>query len=69
MKRLDIRDSGFEAGFSSLLASREEQSDKVNEPVAAILAQVRREGDTALCALTEKFDRLPLTPDKLSSPD
>ena len=66
MKRLDIRDSGFEAGFSSLLASREEQSDKVNEPVAAILAQVRREGDTALCALTEKFDRLPLTPDKLA---
>lgn len=66
MKRLDIRDPGFEAAFSSLLDAREEQGQEVHAPVADILAQVRRDGDTALCALTEKFDHLPLTPEKLS---
>lgn len=66
MKRLDIRDAGFEAEFSSLLAAREEQGQEVHGPVAAILAQVRKEGDAALCALTEKFDRLPLTAEKLA---
>ncbi|MFT9385261.1 MAG: histidinol dehydrogenase [Acetobacter orientalis] len=66
MKRLDIRDSGFEAEFSSLLAAREEQGQEVHGPVASILAQVRKDGDTALCALTEKFDRLPLSAEKLA---
>ncbi|MCG4255625.1 histidinol dehydrogenase [Acetobacter senegalensis] len=66
MKRLDIRDPGFEAAFSSLLDAREEQGQEVHTPVADILAQVRRDGDTALCALTEKFDHLPLTPEKLA---
>ncbi|ATJ90751.1 histidinol dehydrogenase [Acetobacter senegalensis] len=66
MKRLDIRDPGFEAAFSSLLDAREEQGQEVHAPVADILAQVRRDGDTALCALTEKFDHLPLTPEKLA---
>ncbi|KAA8387329.1 histidinol dehydrogenase [Acetobacter tropicalis] len=66
MKRLDIRDPGFEAAFSSLLDAREEQGQEVHAPVADILAQVRRDGDMALCALTEKFDHLPLTPEKLA---
>ena len=66
MKRLDIRDPGFEAAFSSLLDAREEQGQEVHAPVADILAQVRHDGDTALCALTEKFDHLPLTPEKLA---
>ena len=66
MKRLDIRDSGFEAELSSLLAAREEQGQEVHGPVASILAQVRKDGDTALCALTEKFDRLPLSAEKLA---
>lgn len=66
MKRLDIRDPGFEAAFSSLLDAREEQGQEVHAPVADILAQVRRDGDTALCALTEKFDHLPLAPEKLA---
>ncbi|GAN59549.1 histidinol dehydrogenase 1 [Acetobacter cibinongensis] len=66
MKRLDIRDPGFEAEFSSLLTAREEQGQEVHGPVTAILAQVRQDGDDALCALTEKFDRLPLTAEKLA---
>ncbi|MFS8368794.1 histidinol dehydrogenase [Acetobacter indonesiensis] len=66
MKRLDIRDSDFETAFASLLTAREEQGQEVHAPVADILGQVRRDGDTALCALTEKFDRLPLTPEKLA---
>lgn len=66
MKRLDIRDSDFETAFASLLTAREEQGQEVHAPVADILGQVRRDGDSALCALTEKFDRLPLTPEKLA---
>lgn len=66
MKRLDTRDSGFEADFASLLTAREEQGQEVHKPVAEILASVRRDGDATLCALTEKFDRLPLAPAQLA---
>lgn len=66
MKRLDTRDSGFEADFASLLTAREEQGQEVHKPVAEILASVRRDGDATLCALTEKFDRLPLEPAQLA---
>ncbi|WP_395495129.1 histidinol dehydrogenase [Acetobacter sp. KSO5] len=66
MKRLDTRDPGFEADFASLLTAREEQGQEVHKPVAEILASVRRDGDATLCALTEKFDRLPLTPAQLA---
>ncbi len=33
--------------------------------MAAIISEVRARGDAALCALTERFDRTPLTPDRL----
>lgn len=66
MKRLDTRDAGFESAFSALLTNREEQGQEVTGPVANILASVRKEGDAALCALTERFDRLPVTPEKLA---
>ncbi|QEO17663.1 histidinol dehydrogenase [Acetobacter vaccinii] len=70
MKRLDTRDADFETAFTALLDSREEQGQEVNKPVADILSAVRREGDAALCALTERFDNLAVTPQTLAfTPD
>ena len=66
MKRLDTRDADFEPAFASLLSGREEGQQEVAGPVADILAHVRREGDAALCTLTERFDRLTVTPEKLA---
>ncbi|BCI66727.1 histidinol dehydrogenase [Acetobacter aceti] len=65
MKRLDTGSADFEAGFVALLADRETESGRVDKPVAAILEDVRTRGDAAVCELTSKFDRLPLTPDRL----
>ncbi len=66
MKRLDTREPNFETAFTALLANREEQGQEVHKPVADILAAVRKEGDAALCAFTERFDRLPLTAQQLA---
>jgi len=63
--RLDIRDAGFEAGFQSLLALKREQDADVNDTVATILDDVRRDGDRAVIGYTERFDRLTLTADRL----
>lgn len=66
MKRLDTREPNFETDFTALLSNREEQGQEVHKPVADILAAVRKEGDAALCAFTERFDRLPLTSEQLA---
>ena len=66
MKRLDTREPNFETEFTALLSNREEQGQEVHKPVADILAAVRKEGDAALCAFTEHFDRLPLTAEQLA---
>ncbi|ASL40829.1 MULTISPECIES: histidinol dehydrogenase [Acetobacter] len=66
MKRLDTREPNFETAFTALLSNREEQGQEVHKPVADILAAVRKEGDAALCAFTERFDRLPLTAQQLA---
>ncbi len=56
---------GFDAAFDRLLGRKRESAPEVDEAVAAIIAQVRAEGDAALVALTERFDRLSLTPERL----
>ncbi|NHN87307.1 histidinol dehydrogenase [Acetobacter conturbans] len=66
MKRLDTRSADFEPGFVALLADRETESGRVDKPVAAILEDVRTRGDAAVCELTAKFDRLDLTPERMS---
>jgi histidinol dehydrogenase len=55
-------DPGFEDGFARLVAAGRGTTGEVAAPVAAILAEIRSGGDAALCALTERFDRLALTP-------
>ena len=63
---LDFEDADFEARFAALLAAKREDAPDVDDAVLAIIAAVRAEGDAALIALTEKFDRLTLTPETLA---
>lgn len=62
---LNAADASFESAFARLLAAKREDSPDVDDTVAAIIAQVRTEGDAALIALTARFDRLMLTPETL----
>ena len=65
MKRLSTADATFPAAFDALLNEARETTASVDAPVAAIIAEVRANGDAALCAYTARFDRLTLTPDAL----
>ena len=65
MIRLDTRDAGFEGGFEALLGATRETTARVDQAVAAIIADVRARGDAALCELTERFDQLTLPPEQL----
>ncbi len=64
-QRLDTRDDTFESDFATLLGAKREDAVDVREAVDTILANVRARGDEAVCALTEQFDRLALTPDTM----
>lgn len=62
IRRLDSVDAGFDAALAALL-DRESADEgragvSVDVAVADIIAEIRKRGDTALRALTEKFDRL-----------
>ncbi|GAB1378928.1 histidinol dehydrogenase [Pararhodobacter aggregans] len=63
---LNTRDAGFEAEFTHLLGMKREDSPDVDTTVAGIIADVRERGDAAVIALTERFDRLALTPETLA---
>ena len=63
---LDTTEAGFEAAFVVLLNAKREDSPDVDATVAAIIADVRARGDAAVIDLTEKFDRMRLTPDRLA---
>ena len=65
MRHLSTADSGFEPAFEALLDEARQTTSRVDGVVAAILADVRARGDTALCEYTARFDRLTLTPDRL----
>jgi len=62
---LDYRDTDFAPCFDALLTAKREDSPDVDAVAADIIAQVRARGDAALIELTEKFDRINLTPDRL----
>ena len=62
---LDATAPGFDAAFAALLGAKREDSPDVDETVAAIIADVRRRGDAAVIELTQRFDRIALTPDSL----
>ncbi|HHI82716.1 MAG TPA: histidinol dehydrogenase, partial [Rhizobiales bacterium] len=51
----------FAARFDAMLSAKREQAVDVNEAVAGIISQVRRNGDAALVELTKKFDRFDVS--------
>lgn len=63
---LNISDADFEAGFAALLGMKREEAEDVDQAVAAIIADVRARGDAAVIDLTERFDRMHLTADRLA---
>ncbi|EKE44975.1 histidinol dehydrogenase [Oceaniovalibus guishaninsula JLT2003] len=67
---LSTSDADFEARFATLLTLKREDATEVDDEAAAIIADVRTRGDAALVELTERFDRVTLTPGTLAfSPD
>jgi histidinol dehydrogenase len=58
--RLHSAAPDFEAAFKAFLATKREVSDDVDAAVRAIVAEVRRDGDKALVALSKKFDAVDL---------
>lgn len=63
--RLDRTQPDFETSFRALLAMKREISDDVDRAVKEIIEAVIKDGDEAVIALTEKFDGLRLTPERL----
>jgi histidinol dehydrogenase len=66
--RLDTRARGFAADFAALLSAKREMEEDVDAAVAAILADVKARGDTAVIDCTKRFDRLELTPATMRIP-
>ncbi len=62
---LDYAAPEFEAEFTALLNAKREDSPDVDDTVAAIIADVRARGDAAVIELTERFDRIALTPETM----
>jgi histidinol dehydrogenase len=65
---LDQGHRGFAAAFARLVEARREEQVDVRAVVAEIVAAVQREGDAALLALTERFDRVRLASAELRLP-
>ena len=61
MKRLSTTDPDFERNFTALLAEARETTERVDQAVAAIIADVRARGDAALRDYTSRFDRLEVS--------
>jgi histidinol dehydrogenase len=63
---LDTSEAEFEGRFKAFLDAKREADADVDAEVAAILADVRDRGDAALIEMTERWDRLTLTPETLA---
>jgi len=65
---LNAADPDFETRFAAFLDAKREDAPRVDTAVAQILSDVAARGDAAVIELTEKFDRLSLTPETLAIP-
>lgn len=63
---LDTRTADFEPRFAALLSAKREDAPDVDAAVAAIIEEVRHRGDAAVIDLTERYDRLVLTPETMA---
>jgi histidinol dehydrogenase len=62
---LNTADPGFTTAFEALLDQARQTTARVDQVVAEIISEVRARGDAALCAYTERFDRVLYRPDEL----
>lgn len=69
MQVLLTTQSDFQTIFNRLLATRAMDTSVVKQPVSDIIENVKKNGDTALCDYTKRFDRLELTPQQLRITD
>jgi histidinol dehydrogenase len=58
IKRFSSTDADFKARLDELLAFEGAQDEKIDQTVAAILADVKKRGDAAVIEYTNRFDRL-----------
>ncbi|MDQ5918757.1 MAG: histidinol dehydrogenase [Pseudomonadota bacterium] len=58
IKRFSSTDADFKAQLDALLAFEGAQDEKIDQTVAAILADVKARGDAAVIEYTNRFDRL-----------
>lgn len=58
--RLNIKDKDFKDRFQALVADKREAASDVQGSVAAIINDVRQDGDAALKRYTQRFDKLDL---------
>ncbi len=63
--KLDNSEKGFQEKFHTFLNLRQTSEQDVTEVARKIIAQVRTEGDKAVIALTERFDRIRLSSGEL----
>ena len=63
---LSSADPGFAEDFAALLTRTSAMSDDVEITVAKIIADVRARGDAALIEMTERWDRVTLTPKSIA---
>ena len=61
IKRLNTRDTGFEAELKALLAFETAQDDTIDQVVANILKDVKARGDAAVLEYTNRFDKTNAT--------
>ena len=62
---LDNTQDDFETAFARLLDAKRDQAQDVDQIVRSVVADVRRQGDFALFALTQRFDHFNLSIDNL----
>jgi len=58
MRRLSTRDAGFDARLAELTRYESAQDPAVESAARQIIADVRRQGDAAVLAFTNRFDRI-----------
>jgi histidinol dehydrogenase len=63
---LDSRAAGFDRSFTEFLGEKRESSADVDGIVADIIEDVAQRGDAAVIELTERFDKLKLTPQTMA---
>ncbi len=60
-RRLDARAKNFASDFAALIESKRDTDEDVSREVKSIIAELRAHGDSALIALSRRFDHVDLS--------